>query len=85
MKDEAVVPIAEAAQELGVPVEMLQRAVKRGVIQADHIGGGVFVSLSEARVFAENQEMFTDDLEPEWRHASDFVIAQYRLAYIALR
>lgn len=85
MKDEAVVPIAEAAEALGVPVETLQRAVKRGVIQADRIGGAMFVSLSEARVFTENQEMFTDALEPEWQAASDFIVNKYRIAYITLK
>lgn len=85
MKDEATVPLADAARELGVAEETLRRAVKRGVIQADHTRGDVFVSLSEARVFAVNQEMFTDELEPEWRAASDFIAVQYRQAYIILR
>lgn len=85
MKDEATVPVDEAARLLGVAEETLRRAAKRGVIQADRTAHGVFVSLTEARVFVENQEMFTDDLAPEWQAASDAIAAQYRQAYIILR
>ncbi len=85
VKDEATVPLAVAAAELGVTAEVLHRAVRRGVIQADRIGGEIYVSRAEAAVFVENQEMFTDALEPEWQAVSDVIIARYRHAYIMLR
>lgn len=85
VKDEATVPLSVAAAELGVTFEALHRAVRRGVIQADHIGGEIYVSRAEAAVFVENQEMFTDALEPEWQAVSDTIIARYRRAYITLR
>ncbi len=85
VKDEATVPLAVAAAELGVTAEVLHRAVRRGVIQADRIGGEIYVSRAEAAVFVENQGMFTDALEPEWQAVSDVIIARYRHAYIMLR
>ena len=82
---EETVPLTMVAAELGIAPEVLQRAVRRGVIRADRVGGAVSISRAEAAVFVENQEMFTDALEPEWREASDVIIARYRLAYIRLR
>lgn len=83
--DEETAPLAVVAAELGVEQDMLRHAVRRGVIRADRIGSETYISRAEATVFVENQEAITDDLEPEWRAASDVVIERYRLAYIALR
>ncbi len=83
--DEETVPLIVVAAELGIAPELLLRAVQRGVIRADRIGGEVSISRAEAAVFVDNQEMFTDALEPEWQDASEAIIGRYRLAYIALR